>query len=152
MMNRTKNHLNEEKLAELREVFQGHDKDNDGFIVYKDLSTIIRGYGFLPSEIELVELLKTMDKGEDSLYDFKDLLKILNGRINEPREEELLEAFKALDREETGLISNQELKNILASLSDRISDSEIEEIIDYCYLDKDDRINYEEFVRMMLSK
>ena len=125
MTSKAKNMLDEEKLAELREVFQEYDKDNDGLIILKDFSTIIRAFGFIPNENDFVELIKSMDKDEESSFDFKDLLKILNGKINEPKEEELIEAFKALDRESTGMISNQELKNILASVSDRISDVEI---------------------------
>ena len=67
-------------------------------------------------------------------------------------EEELLEAFKVFDRDGNGFITSHELRNIMNSLGENLTPEEIEEMIKEADLDNDGQIDYEEFVKMMMSK
>ena len=56
------------------------------------------------------------------------------------------------DVENSGLISNQDLFHIIRTFGETLTDKEIEEIISEADVDGDGYINYEEFVRMMITK
>ena len=67
-------------------------------------------------------------------------------------EEELMEAFRVFDRDGNGFISAHELRHVMTNLGEKLTNEEVDEMIKEADLDGDGAINYEEFVRMMLSK
>ena len=64
-------------------------------------------------------------------------------------EEEFLEAFKVFDKDGNGFISAAELRHIMTNLEEKLTD---DEMIREADVDGDGQINYEEFVKMMMSK
>ena len=64
-------------------------------------------------------------------------------------EEEFLEAFKVFDKDGDGFISAAELRHIMTNLEEKLTD---DEMIREADVDGDGQINYEEFVKMMMSK
>merc|ERR1719498_815437 len=67
-------------------------------------------------------------------------------------EEELIEAFKVFDRDGNGFISAAELRHVMTNLGEKLTDEEVDEMIREADVDDDGQINYEEFVKMMMSK
>ncbi|GAA5937133.1 hypothetical protein JCM3775_001559 [Rhodotorula graminis] len=67
-------------------------------------------------------------------------------------EEEVREAFKVFDKDGNGFISAAELRHVMTNLGEKLSDTEVEEMIREADTDGDGQINYDEFVRMMMSK
>jgi len=67
-------------------------------------------------------------------------------------EEELLECFKVFDRDGNGVISYSELRHIMGNVWDRLPDEEFDEMCREADVDGVGQINYEEFVKMLLSK
>merc|ERR1711918_308711 len=67
-------------------------------------------------------------------------------------EEELIEAFKVFDRDGNGFISAAELRHVMTNLGEKLTDEEVDEMIREADVDGDGQINYEEFVKMMMSK
>ena len=66
-------------------------------------------------------------------------------------EDELLEAFQAFDEREVGFFSAKELSEICRTrLQIIITKEEVDEMIRVADIDCDGRINFEEFVRIML--
>jgi EF-hand domain pair len=49
-------------------------------------------------------------------------------------------------------ISAPELRHIMTNLGEKLSDEEVDEMIREADIDGDGQINYEEFVKMMMSK
>jgi len=68
------------------------------------------------------------------------------------RQEEILEAFKVFDKDGNGFISAAELRHIMTNLGEKLTDEEVDEMIREADIDGDGQINYEEFVKMMMSK
>lgn len=56
------------------------------------------------------------------------------------------------DRDGNGLISAAELRHVMTNLGEKLTDDEVDEMIREADIDGDGHINYEEFVRMMVSK
>ena len=67
-------------------------------------------------------------------------------------EEEIKEAFKVFDKDGNGFISAAELRHIMTNLGEKLTDEEVDEMIREADIDGDGQINYEEFVKMMMSK
>lgn len=67
-------------------------------------------------------------------------------------EDEFIEAFKVFDRDGNGLVSAAELRHVMTSMGEKMTDEEVDEIIKEAQLDGDGMLNYEGFVKMMMSQ
>lgn len=145
--------LSEEKIAEFRAAFELFDKDRDGKITTKELGTVMRNLGQNPTDSELQEMINEVDLDGNGNIDFKEFLGLMVRKMKDTdTEEELLEAFKVFDRDGNGLISSIELRHVMTQLGEKLSDDEVEEMIKEADQDGDGYINYEEFVKMMMTK
>jgi calmodulin len=67
-------------------------------------------------------------------------------------EEEIKEAFKVFDKDGNGFISAAELRHVMTNLGEKLSDVEVDEMIREADVDGDGQINYEEFVKVSISR
>ncbi|KAJ7883401.1 calmodulin [Mycena olivaceomarginata] len=129
--------LSEEQISEFKEAFSLFDKDGDGTITTKELGTVMRSLGQNPTEGELQDMFLSM---------------MARKMRDTDSEEEIKEAFKVFDKDGNGCISAAELRHVMTNLGEKLSDNEVDEMIREADVDGDGQINYEEFVKMMLSK
>lgn len=145
--------LSEEKITEFKAAFELFDKDRDGKITVKELGTVMRNLGQNPTDLELAEMISEVDLDGNGTIDFKEFLGLMVRKMKDTdTEEELLEAFKVFDRDGNGFITSHELRHVMTNLGESLSPEEVEEMIKEADLDGDGQINYDEFVRMMMSK
>lgn len=144
--------LSEEKIAEFRAAFELFDRDRDGKITSKELGTVMKNLGQNPSETELEEMIKQVDLDGNGTIDFKEFLGLMVRKMKDTdTEEELLEAFKVFDRDGNGFITSHELRHVMTNLGQSLSPEEIEEMVREADIDGDGQINYDEFVKMMMT-
>lgn len=55
------NNLTEEQINEFKDAFTLFDKDNDGVVTAKELSTVLKSLGHSPTEQELGEMIASVD-------------------------------------------------------------------------------------------
>eukprot|EP01120_Amphizonella_sp_Union-15-10_P012452 TRINITY_DN552_c0_g1_i1.p1 TRINITY_DN552_c0_g1~~TRINITY_DN552_c0_g1_i1.p1 ORF type:complete len:150 (-),score=49.03 TRINITY_DN552_c0_g1_i1:81-530(-) len=145
--------LSEEQVAEFKEAFSLFDKDGDGNITTKELGIVMRSLGQNPTEAELQDMIHEVDANNSGTIDFPEFLTMMAKQMkNEDTEEEIREAFKVFDKDGNGLISAAELRHVMTNLGEKLTDDEVDEMIREADVDNDGQINYEEFVKMMLSK
>ena len=145
--------LTDEQIAEFKEAFALFDKDGDGTITTKELGTVMRSLGQNPTEAELQDMINEVDVDGNGTIDFPEFLSLMARKMKETdTEEELMEAFRVFDRDGNGFISAHELRHVMTNLGEKLTQEEVDEMIKEADLDGDGAINYEEFVRMMLSK
>ncbi len=145
--------LTEDQIAEFKEAFKIFDKDDSGFITTKELGTVMRSLGQNPSEEELADMIYQVDKDGSGTIDFNEFLSLMARKMKEAdTEEELIEAFKVFDRDGNGVISRHELKYVMRTAGEHLSEQDIAEIIEEADIDGDGYVDYEEFVRMMMSQ
>ncbi|KAF9158717.1 hypothetical protein DFQ26_007300 [Actinomortierella ambigua] len=145
--------LTQEQLAEFKEAFALFDRDGDGTITTRELGTVMRSLGQNPSESDLQDMVNDVDADGNGKIDFPEFLTMMARKMKDTdSEEEIREAFKVFDKDNNGYISAAELRHVLTNLGERLSEVEVDEMITEADTDGDGQINYEEFVRMMLSK
>jgi calmodulin len=147
------NSLAEGQVSELKEAFDLFDKNGDGRIPTKELGTMMRSLGQNPSDSELQDMIDEVDADNTGTIDFTEFLTMMARKMKETdSEEEIKEAFKIFDRDGGGFISAAELRQVMTSLGENLNDDEIDEMIREAGQDGDGRIDYNEFVQLMMGK
>jgi calmodulin len=153
-----------------------------GTITTKELGTVMRSLGQNPTEAELMDMIQEVscskmdlstrgaalmdhfligpfflfiqiDADGSGTIDFPEFLTMMARKMKDTdSEEEILEAFKVFDKDGNGFISAAELRHIMTNLGEKLTDEEVDEMIREADIDGDGQINYEEFVKMMMSK
>ncbi len=145
--------LSDEKIAEFRAAFEIFDRDKDGKISKKELGTVMRNLGQNPTEVELTEMINEIDIDGNGTIDFREFLRLMVRKMKDSDiDEELLEAFRVFDKDDNGYITSHELKNVMISLGEYLTPDEVDELVREADLDGDGQINYEEFIKLMMSK
>ena len=142
-----------------------HDWAGDSWVVFfshpadytpvctTELGTVMRSLGQNPTEAELQDMINEVDADGNGTIDFPEFLTMMARKMKDTdSEEEIVEAFKVFDKDGNGFISAAELRHVMTNLGEKLTDEEVDEMIREADVDGDGQINYEEFVKMMMSK
>jgi len=145
--------LNEEQIGALRKAFDSFDTDKKGCITVDTVSTILRMMGLKVSEKALNEIVEEVDEDGSGELEFEEFCilsaKFLIEEDEESLKEELKEAFRIYDKEGNGYITTDTLKEILRELDNRLTEDDIEGIVDEVDEDGSGTLDFDEFMDMM---
>ena len=142
--------LTEDQKQEIKEAFDLFDTDGSGAIDAKELKVAMRALGFEPKKEEIEKMISDVDDDGSGSIEYEEFLKMMTHKIlNRDPKDEFLKAFKLFDDDETGGISFKNLKRVAKELGERLSDEEIQEMLDEADKDGDGVINEEEWLRIM---
>merc|ERR1712217_628580 len=133
--------LTEEQKQETWEAFELFDTDGSGEIDSKELKVAMRALGFEPKKEEIQKMISDVDDDGSGNIGYEEFLKMMTHKI--------LNAFRLFDDDETGKISFKNLKRVAKELGERMTDEELQEMIDEADRDGDGEVNEEEFLRIM---
>ena len=145
--------LSEETKTDYKDSFNLFDTNHDGTINSQKIREIMQKLGKNPTEQQLIQIIENVAKpGSDKIRfdDFTDFMEKKNKEND--TEIEIINTFQIFAAENNGLIPNEELFHIIRTFGETLTDKEIEDIISEADVDGDGYINYEEFVRMMITK
>jgi calmodulin len=144
--------LTEAEKAAYKDAFALFDKDRDGIITSNQLGTVMRCLGLNPTEAHLLDILDKEDPKKTGKIEFNQFCAIMEQKKDEKvNEKEILEAFRVFDRDGTGKLSVAELRHIMGNLGEKMTDQEVEDMISMANVNPDGTVNYEQYVKMMLS-
>ena len=126
----------------------------------------MRSLGQNPTEAELQDMINEVDVDGNGTIDFPEFLTMMARKMRDTdSEEEIKEAFKVFDKDGNGYISAAELRHVMTNLGmssrcasvgtgqllmgerhdvgEKLSDSEVDEMIREADVDGDGQINYE---------
>lgn len=113
---------------------------------------MLRAVGQNPTLAEVAELQRELP-GDD--FDYKTYEKIINrpdGFKPLGLPEEYIKGFQVFDKEKTGYIGVGELRYILTSIGEKLSDSEVDELLKGVNVTSDGNVDYVEFVKSILDQ
>ena len=145
--------ISEETKTDYMDAFNLFDTNHDGTINSQKIREIMQKLGKNPTDQQLFQLIENVAKPGSKKINFDDFVDMMETKNKEDDPEvEIINTFQIFAAENDGLIPNQELFHIIKTFGETLSDKEIEEIITEADVDGDGYINYEEFVRMMITK
>ena len=147
------NNLTEMEIALYKEAFQIFDKHSEGYISSNELGTIMSSLGFNISDEDLNEITNIYDNEQNNnMIDFISFLGIISKKKgNIYKEEDLIDAFRIFDKEGNGKISSKELLYVMMSSGEDFNENYIRELISESSMEHDEFIDYQKFVKLLIS-
>jgi Ca2+-binding EF-hand superfamily protein len=161
--------LNEEQKADLQEIFNLVDKDNDGRISMEELKVkslrLLCSDSHYSARFYLQEIVSDLgtELTKDDLnqvireyglfIEFTDVVFVIEKLAQQDTpvtRDELLKAFKVFDKEGTGFIPRAEMRGILRHLGNKMSAREAEEIVFLAPGDEEGGVDYKQLIRQII--
>ncbi|PSS31221.1 Calcium-dependent protein kinase [Actinidia chinensis var. chinensis] len=140
--------LSEGEIQGLKHTFNNMDTDGSGTITLEELKVGLSKLGSKLSESEIEALMEAADVDKSGTIDYIEFITATMHRHKLEKEEHLYKAFQFFDKDGSGFITRDELRHAMTEYG-MGDEATIDEVIDDVDIDKDGRINYEEFVAMM---
>merc|ERR1712118_57187 len=150
--------LSEESLKDLKEMFMGLDKDNDGTLTVDEMREGMIKAGIKDIPPNLMEIMKEVDSDGSGVIDYTEFLAATLSRKQYMQEDIVWAAFRVFDLDGDGQITRAELAQALAGdVKDleqamHVNKDEIERIMREVDQDGDGQISFPEFFEMMKRK
>lgn len=143
--------LTEELKQEILEVFELFDSDNSGTVDRKQLKLMVRVLGYEPRKDQLARMLIQCGVAQRATeIKYEEFYSLIAMIMNEKDiQEEMMRAFNLFDVDGTGKISLDNLRSVAEQLGEKMSDTELQEMIREADMDNDGQVNATEFVRVM---
>ncbi|KAG0297973.1 hypothetical protein BGZ98_000350 [Dissophora globulifera] len=146
--------ISEDQINEFREGFSLFDRKGNGTIESSSLGDLLRALGQNPTQSQVRDLVAEADPSGTHIISFDTFLKVLmrpDGFKPAGTYQEFINGFKVFDKEGNGYISVGELRYVLTNLGEKLTDGEVDELLKGVEVDKSGKVNYEDFVKMILA-
>lgn len=147
--------LDDEQIAELREIFRSFDRNNDGSLTQLELGALLRSLGLKPSSDQVDDLIQKADTNSNGLIEFSEFVALVSPELLPEKspytEEQLRQLFRLFDRDGNGYITAAELAHSMAKLGHALTAKELTEMIKEADIDGDGRISFSEFSQAITS-
>ncbi|XP_013926337.1 PREDICTED: centrin-2-like [Thamnophis sirtalis] len=135
---------------QMREAFDLLDADGTGTIDVRDLKVSIRALGFDPTKEELRRVVAEVDKEGAGKIGFDAFYSVMAQKMSEiDSKEDILKAFKLFVDKDSGRIAFKNLKQIAAEIGEKLTDEELQEMINEADLNGDGEVTEQEFLKVM---
>ncbi|XP_074655382.1 neo-calmodulin-like [Tubulanus polymorphus] len=144
--------LTSEEIKMFREAFASFDRNGDGKISLEELQDVLGTLlGQAPDEDGLQKIMNEIDTDRSGTIEFSEFLELMQKKFHaETENTDVRDAFEAIDTDNDGLIGPREMMTVMAKLGQPITEVEAKEMIEDADLDKDGKLNYDEFQRIMM--
>eukprot|EP01066_Platyproteum_vivax_P011453 Platyproteum_vivax@DN5203_c0_g1_i1.p1 len=142
--------LTDEQKQEIKEAFDLFDTDGSGSIDSTELTTAFKALGFEPDVNEIEKMIKEVDKDGGGSVEFREFLQMMEKKMAErDPEADLMKAFHLYDPDSNGHITIDDLRRVAEELKEKISEEELEAMLEECDQNGDGVIDGEEFLHVM---
>jgi len=145
--------LDEEQLDTLQKAFNSFDTEGCGSITAETVGVILRMMGVKISEKNLKEVIAETDEDGSGIIEFEEFAELAAKFLVEEDEEalaaELREAFRIYDKDGLGYITTDTLKEILREIDPKLTEANLDSIIEEVDEDGSGTLDFDEFMDMM---
>ncbi|TPP65556.1 EF-hand calcium-binding domain-containing protein 2 [Fasciola gigantica] len=148
---------NSELEAKLTEAFDLFDHERNKTIDFRELGTVIRAVGGVPTEAEVLQLVRELENDPPNGYiNFEKFLPVLMEAMEQNRfqgasEDDLLEAFSVLDTEKKGFLPASTMETLMSTQGEPFTGDELEEMLAAATDISKGKIVYREYVVLLTS-
>lgn len=145
----------EDQISEFREAFQLFDRSGDERIKLSQAGDVFRALGQNPTNAEVMKVLN-MPKPEDmnaktlTFDEFLPMLATISKQQDPGTYDDFVEGLRVFDKEGNGTVNAAELRHVLGTLGEKLNEDEIEQLLNG-QEDNNGQINYEDFIKQVLS-
>ncbi len=140
--------LTPEEVKEMRQIFIEMDKNGDGSLNIDEFREAMKGKGFL-EDGQVDAVFNHIDADKSGTIQYSEFIAAALPQAQTAQETKLRYAFERLDADQSGYIDAKDLRSICCGTIDA---KLLEHIINEVDLQKDGRIEWEEFVHIMRSE
>merc|ERR1712172_68812 len=138
---------------EFKEAFSLFDKDEDCRITSTDLRVVMGALGQDPTEAEVKDLINEVHNNKNGELDCEAFLSLMTLKTSETNaNQELADIFNVFDRDKNGAASAADLQQVMTSFGEKLTLEEVAEMVREVDGDGDGRVNFDEFVKLALTK
>ena len=141
-----RNELTEEQKREIKEAFSTFDETG---IEADELKSAMQALGFDAKNPDVQKILDKLDKHKKPLS-FEEYMDVMiDKEDNKDPETEMKKAFKVLCEEGSDKITLKSLSKICTDLGEKISDEELQEMINEANKEQEDEVSEEDVIKIM---
>ena len=141
-----RNELTDEQKREIKEAFSTFEETG---IEPAELKSAMQALGFDAKNPDVQKILDKLDRHKKPLSYEEYMDVMIDKDENKDPEIEMKKAFKVLCEEGTDKITLKSLSKICADLGEKISDEELQEMINEADKDQDEEVGEEDFIKIM---
>ncbi|PAA55465.1 hypothetical protein BOX15_Mlig024099g1 [Macrostomum lignano] len=129
--------------------FNHFDLDGSGTINVQEMVTGLQLMGQCPTPSDVQNMMMQADQNHDGQVDFLEYVRVTHARVQPPQavQNDLMTAFRVFDRDGSGYLDANELRAVLCQRG--MKESDFDHVMSLVDLDRDGRINYNEFAGLM---
>lgn len=138
-------------ILEFQEAFNLFDNRGDGKIQQQQIGECLRALGQNPTESDVKKFTHQLKPDERVSFEvFLPIYQAISKQRSSDTADDFIEGLRHFDKDASGFISSAELRHLLTTLGEKLSDEEVEQLLS-SQEDSQGNVNYEEFVRMVMS-
>lgn len=142
-----------EQMQVLKRAFDSFDQEKRGAISTDIVATILKMMGQTVNRQILKQVIEEVDVDGSGELEFNEFVLLATKFMNEEDEEdmkkELKEAFRLYDKNGEGFIPTEVLREILKELDDKLTDEELDGMVEEIDADGSGTVDFDEFMDMM---
>lgn len=141
--------------GEFDKFFVKYDEDRNGKLNQLEFQECIKGFISLHPEHEknLIELLQNLEIHNDNQLTKEEFRKIMAVySSDEISIDTLIEVFRCFDLQSQGKVGPEEIKHVFFKLGFNIDYNEAIALVKDASLDVDNEVDFEEFIKILISK
>jgi len=142
-----------EQMQVLKRAFDSFDQEKRGAISTDIVATVLKMMGHPVNRTILKQVIEEVDIDGSGELEFNEFVLLATKFMNEEDEEEmkkeLKEAFRLYDKDGEGFIPTSTLRVILKELDDKLSDEDLDGMIEEIDADGSGTVDFDEFMDMM---
>ncbi|CAL1294102.1 myosin-2 essential light chain-like [Argiope bruennichi] len=143
--------FSDDQLTDFQDAFSLFDSRGDGKISISQLGDVLRALGQNPTEAEVKKCCHQLKPDERIGFEvFLPILQTISKNRSTDTAEDFIEGLRHFDKDGNGFISSAELRHLLTTLGEKLTDDEVEQLL-AGQEDSQGNVNYEDFVRMVMS-
>ena len=141
----------EAQHEELRGAFEMFDMNADGYIDRYELHKTLKEMGQDRTDEDVRAIIRSVDLDGNGKIDFEEFKLYMKPKINNRMSEvQLQQAFELFDEDNRGYIDKSNLKSGMEKMGEKLTNKELDEMMESVDITGNGRISFAEFRIMML--